>query len=256
MTAPRVNLHAGLPLLASDLLHSAAIGNVINECEGKYLVPENLYKDVFRSKVNGNESSKNQDDSSKHLVRNVSQKNSLLLVSQASMLGSSTDLFVNPDRYVKRAKLRLQRFSELVGGSMLTVHLVITSQFEYLMSVFSDLPMSEVETMSRSAPSWAHLVEELDRSIPEHRFIVWDFERPKDTLFAFVLAMLETHNKEIKEKLRSICIQRYKLMSFSAEGKLLPNWQDIANRLDAQYEADLQKIMEMENVTLVQSQDA
>lgn len=248
------NLHVGIPGIASDLLHSTVHAGLLKRDGAPAVLSRKLWQEQFRGLVNAKSTKATFDvaawRATKATIADLSAYDAVA-VSQHAFLGSPEDCFLKR-RALPYTHARIARVSEIFADVPLTLHLTLQSQFDYLHTTMNRLPAGETIPQSGLVPSWSELVRRIKAAAPDRQIVVWDFEKPEKVALAFLICLLATKDAALikaLDALLSATIRRPEPPSGSHETLGIPH--DLIERMDAQYDLDLEDISKIEGVSLI-----
>ena len=248
------NVHVGLPRVAKNLLHSFAEAKRVVPAGRSYIVSRQVYQENIRGLVSSTDRSSSLDEVSRRraeaMIRQLVQHD-VVAMSQHALLGQYEDCYLRR-KVLPQGEARLARLAEVIKPFQMTVHLTITSQYDYLHAALVN-DESEIEAISDNVPSWSQLVQRLRISVPEATFIVWDFERPAAIAPEFLMSLLQLSMTDVdKSELEQIVATTVDLVPSVLSTHHDSEVDALAARLDEQYELDLTVLAEMPGVSLMQ----
>lgn len=252
------NFHIGLPGLASDLLSSVSQADVFKTGATARVMPQERWREQFRGLVN----TEGADPTSKiKAVRTAERaiadwaKDGAVAISQHALLGAPEDCFLK-EKPLPHADARIERVSELFASVPLTFHIAVQNQLDYLLAAMNRRPESRIAQKLRTIPSWSQLALRIKMAAPGRQIIVWDMEQPNKTTLAFAISMLDVSDSAsiiIQNWPRARIMTQSNQMAGNLETQGLSS--DLVDRLDAQYDLDLEEISQIEGVSLVLPQN-
>ena len=257
---PIVNFHVGATRIQPDLVdialrstslrkHLRAVKVIsTKEFQKKIRAPVNAKNDL---EVYGSISSAEFREFRDHL-----SENELVVASQHAMLGHPKDA-LKSGQILPKAERRLRRLGQVFDSMVMTLHLAIGSQLDFLTTLVGELPPSELDSVrdGRHIPSWADLALRARKAIPDRQLVVWDFEEPRRTIIPFLSVLLGTEpelfDAELRKKLRDASdeyVKRTRVLQ-----RITPWPVHTVAKLDERYEADLIQLEMIKGVRLVRS---
>ncbi|OOY04577.1 hypothetical protein BMI87_10160 [Thioclava sp. F28-4] len=132
------------------------------------------------------------------------------------------------------------------------LHFTITSQLDYFYEFVRSKNDIDFISEARTMPSWSSLIERIREIVPEFRIMVWDFERPREIALSFIGELLRVDDFDLILDLKDLVSSAFPERQSPLDSESLPGLSfEIIERLDVQYEIDLQRLSKMEGVTLV-----
>jgi len=248
------NFHVGIPGIVPDLLHSIVKAGILNGKNSPSILPSKLWQEQFRGLVNTKQKRAVFDvaawGAAEAIIADLSAFGTVA-VSQHALLGCPEDCFLKR-KVLPYTDARIARTSELFAAVPLAFHLTISSQFDYLCTIMNRLPEGKAFSQPSIVPSWSELVLRIRAAAPDRQIVVWDFEKPEKAALAFLISLLDARDTALIEALvahLSVTIKRPELPINSREIHRIPH--DQIERLDAQYDLDLQVISKIEGVSLI-----
>ena len=245
-----INFHIGAPRVGSEYVHAAAAASSFKKHRGVLLLPPDTYRNQFRTLINTKDSYNLMESDWENTIAQIRSYSvhDTVAISQHAALGTQGNLIFSK-RGLDRATTRITTISSLFSDYELTFHLAITCQVDYL---FSTLGRDATATLASSHTfSWSDIVGHLKAAVPNRKFVVWDFERPRDVALAFVSEILNVFDdafiNEVRPLLRLSHLPQANLHTQNPVDEL----DDSLLQLDIQYESDLNSILRMEGVSLV-----
>lgn len=245
------NLHVGIPGIVPDLLHSVVHAGLLRRDDAPAVLSRRLWQEQFRGLVNAKRTKAALDvaawRTTKATISDLSAHDAVA-VSQHALLGGPEDCFLKR-KVLPYTDARIARVSEIFADVPLTFHLTIQTQFDYLHTTMSRLPEGKIIPLQGIVPpSWSGLVRRIKAAAPDRQIIVWDFERPEKVALAFMICLLDTKDPALIEVLDAH-------LSKTIKRPASPNSHEIPriphDRLDAQYDLDLEALKQIEGVSLI-----
>lgn len=248
------NLHVGLPGIAAEVMQHPQLGIILGKKFGSRVVQPEVWRANFRTAVNNGEGDSRSTRLTWELAKDTVKELSDIkatAISQPAMLGRSGDCFIR-HKPLPNTFDRISHVSSIFGKSPLTIHLTVASQFDYLKMAMERSQKVHPFTVPKIVPSWSELVLRIKDAAPDRKIVVWDFEQPRKTIVAFVVNMLDLVDEEAVGRI-------YKWISSSKFwddfSQFKPDMSaisaEMAEELDAQYDADLKDIQSMPDVYLL-----
>ena len=166
------------------------------------------------------------------------------------MLGTPTDLLF-PDKFLPRAQERLNRLAGLFNAGSLTIHVAITSHFEYVNALMKSNENGKRQADMMSALSWSDLIGRLRAEVPDSHFVVWDFEKPEAIALAYVISMLGIDDEETILALHCALSKANWPSKNITENYSAIIRESVIARLDDAYEIDIHNIEKMNDLSVV-----
>ncbi len=178
------------------------------------------------------------------------------IISQHDLLGSPEGCFFK-DRLLPFTEARITRLVDLFEDRPLEFHVIITNQVDYFRLTIEPF----IEKMNNAAalqiPSWSSLVERIQSAAPNVGIHVWDFERPDLIAGQFMMGILEQADSRFADEINAHLVARLNsipVVQDDPETRFLP--QDLEERLDLQYERDLEILSDLDGIILKLGDDA
>lgn len=250
------SLHIGIPGIVPTLLETPELSQIIGSQNWAKMVPNALWQEKFRSVIN-----REMDPSPSSLAMwkgaelEISrlEKTKRLVVSQHALLGRTVEGFSKKKAFPK-AEERVARLNEVFKGKPITIHLTLTSQFEYLKLAMLRATAPTTLPDPTIVPSWGDLVSRIRKAAPQHDIVVWDFEQPGKITTAFVVNLIGATDEVLISDIHRFLRQKGSKLSglqLSDSSSGIP--YDYADILDAQYDIDLDMISGMKKVTMIRA---
>lgn len=168
------------------------------------------------------------------------------LVSYPDLLGQVRDIVgKRPFRLMDR---RVSRLDDLLESREMTLHLVIVSPVDLVMS-HSDLSLqTRLKLIAETKLSWANIAWRILRAVPKRSLVVWNCERPRAVAEAFFEMILQ--KSSFFSEGRTIEIPVAEVHKMEPPCIWMEGLEDNVMQLDEQFEIDLQKIEEMPRANL------
>jgi hypothetical protein len=171
-------------------------------------------------------------------------------VSHPQILGTQSDYFRGGKAF-RSLEHRVKRLCTFLDGIELTLHININNQVDTIWGLVGVSNDEKRSGILRSGLSWSNVVWRLRRAAPMCHIVVWDFERPS------LVAPLQMHSlfllggnlsyaqldQMVMEETRANDVR---ILEYLNEDERLA-----VEKLDRQYDLDLEKIRAMNGVTLV-----
>lgn len=248
-----LNVHLGVPGLATDLLQSLAVCNRVQSEDGLYFVTSEKFRALFRDSLKGKPKTSPQTSKPSTLIEDfthVIRAFDTVAISQHNFFGFPEDA-LRQRKSFPLAESRMKTFSELLGPSKTTVHIAICSQIEYILKIRRLSKADRLEAIRHAEFSWSELMFRIRRGAPEREFVVWDFDHPRATALPFAMWILGIEINDLKQNVLE-----------AIQPELKPRGSDLIDytdrslagavaRLDERYEMDLDEIGSMQGVKLV-----
>lgn len=248
------NLHIGIPGVVPDLLHSITQAGILNTDGAPKILSREVWHSQFRGIVNANRndtiSNSKSWNAAKMTIADLSAYR-CVAASQHALLGKAKDCFLK-NRVLPYTEERIKRVSQVFATVPVTYHLTIQCQIDYLNATIQRTPEHGVFSELRIIPSWAQLVSRIRAADPHSQIVVWDFERPDKMALAFLICLLDFYENTRIEVIYEYLAKRRNLLSILPVDYGVSNMSpDLTDRLDSQYECDLEVIGGMEDVSLM-----
>lgn len=248
------NLHAGIPGVASDLLHSVDKSRILESQDSSAIISRPVWKKQFRELINTRwrEAALDTDSWSnvEEILSDFSRYNTVA-ISQDALLGVAEDSFLK-DKVLPQTEARISRVAEIFSGHSVMLHFAITSQLDYFYEFVHSKNNMDMISEARTVPSWSSLIERIREIVPEFGIMVWDFERPREIALPFLGELLRVNDFDLILELKELVSSAFPEHENPLVSESLPGLSfEIIERLDVQYELDLQTLAKMEGVTLV-----
>ncbi|WP_168175196.1 hypothetical protein [Thioclava sp. F28-4] len=248
------NLHAGIPGVASDLLHSVDKSGILEDQSSSAIISRPIWKKQFRELINTRWREAALDTESWSNVEEILSdfsKYDTVAISQDALLGVAEDSFLK-DKVLPQTEARVSRVAEIFSGRSVMLHFTITSQLDYFYEFVRSKNDIDFISEARTMPSWSSLIERIREIVPEFRIMVWDFERPREIALSFIGELLRVDDFDLILDLKDLVSSAFPERQSPLDSESLPGLSfEIIERLDVQYEIDLQRLSKMEGVTLV-----
>jgi hypothetical protein len=247
------NLHVGIPGIVPDLLNSIVQAGILKGDSSPSILSRKLWQEQFRNLINAKQKEAQFNVAAWRTTEATIADLSALgpvAVSQHALLGRPEDCFLKR-KVLPYTDARIARISDLFAAVPLTIHLTISSQFDYLHTTMNRLPKGKTFPQPSIVPSWSELVRRIKGAAPDRQILVWDFESPEKIALAFMIFLLDTKDEELIDAIDahlSVTIKRPETAINSPE---IPH--EMINRMDAQYDFDLEAINQIEGVSLILS---
>lgn len=248
------NLHVGIPGIVPDLLHSVVHAGLLKIDDAPAVLSRQLWQKQFRGLVNAKRKNAALDAAAwrwtEAAISDLSAYDTVA-VSQHALLGGPEDCFLKP-KVLPYTDARIARVSEIFAAVPLTFHLTIQSQFDYLHATMARLLASSDSLQRGIVPSWSGLVRRIRAAAPDRKIVVWDFEQPEKVALAFMVCLLEVHDTALIKALEAHLYATLKRPGSPIGSNDIPGMpQEMIDRLDAQYDLDLQDLGKIEGVSLI-----
>lgn len=250
------NVHIGIPGIVPTLLESPELLQIIRKRNEADLIPNTRWHEKFRSVINRE---KDTDPATVAMWKSARleiaalENQAKLTASQHALLGTTVEAFTKKRAFPK-AEERLARLSEVFERNALTIHLTLTSQFEYLKLAMQRASDPSVIRQTNIVPSWSNLVSRIRKAAPECDIVVWDFEQPRKITTAFVVNVFGVTDEKLIADVHSWLAFNLPMPALSPSAGSSPDiLTDYADSLDVQYDIDLDTISEMKNVTMIRA---
>lgn len=247
------NLHVGIPGIVPDLLHSAVHAGLLRRDGASAVLSRKLWQEQFRGLVNAKGTKAALDLAAWRAVEATIadlSAHGAVAISQHALLGSPEDCFLKR-KVLPYTDARITRVSEIFAAVPLTFHLTIFSQFDYLRTTMNRLPAGKALPQPGIVPSWSALVRRIRAAAPDRQLIVWDFERPEKIALAFMIRLLDTKDPALIEALDAHLSTTIKRPAHPNSHEIPGIPHEIIDRLDVQYDLDLEAIKQIEGVSLI-----
>lgn len=248
------NLHIGIPGVVPDLLHSIVQAGILNTDEAPQILSRKLWQDQFRRLVNANRTDTILASESWRIaemtIADLSTCRSCA-ASQHAVLGKAEDCFLK-NKVLPYTEQRIKRVSQIFATVPVTYHLTIQCQIDYISAAMQRTPPHGVWAEPRIIPSWAELVSRIRAADPRSQIVVWDFERPDKMALAFLTTLLDVYESTLIEAIYEHLLKtRNMLPVLPVDYATLEMSSDVMDRLDLQYEIDLNAIAGIAGVSLI-----
>ena len=248
------NFHVGIPGIVPDLLNSIVQAGILKGDSSPSILSQELWQEQFRSLVNTKQLEALLNVAARRTAEaTVADLSALgsVAISQHALLGTPEDCFLK-HKVLPYADARIARVSDIFAAVPLTVHLTIFSQFDYLHTAMNRLPKGKAFPQPSIVPSWSKLVQRIKVAAPDRQIMVWDFENPEKIALAFMICLLDTKDDGLIDAIAthlSVTIKRPEPAINSPEISGVSH--EMIDRMDAQYDFDLEEINRIEGVSLI-----
>lgn len=245
------NLHVGMPGIVPDLLESIVQAGILRGDSSPSVLSLELWQEHFRNLVNAKQKEAHLNVAAWHkteaAIADMSARGSVA-ISQHALLGPPEDCFLKR-KVLPYADARIARVSNIFAAAPLTVHLTMSCQFDYLHKVMHRLPKEKVFAQQSIVPSWSDLVRRIKAAAPDRQIMVWDFENPEKIALAFMVCLLDTKDEGLIDAIDAYLSVTIKRPNFAIKSPEIPH--EMVDRMDAQYDFDLEEINQIEGVSLI-----
>lgn len=247
------NLHVGIPGIVPDLLHSVVLAGLLKRDGAPAVLSRKLWQEQFRGLVNAKRTKAAFDVAAWRAVEATIadlSTHGAVAVSQHALLGGPEDCFLKR-KVLPYTDDRIAQVSEIFAAVPLTFHLTISSQFDYLHTTMLPLSAGKALPQPGIVPSWSALVRRIRAAAPDRPLIVWDFERPEKVALAFMICLLDTKDPALIEALDAHLSKTIPPPTSSNSNEIPGITDEMIDRLDAQYDLDLEALKQIEGVSLI-----
>lgn len=254
-----LNLHIGIPGVIPNLLHTVVRAGFIKENNGPQILSHKLWQKHYRSLINAKQREIPLNVVSWHVAEAIFSQMTMkgpIAGSQHAIFGRMEDCFLN-ERVLPQTEVRIERLKSLFSATPITYHLTIQNQFDYLFAAYLRDPKKLLDIKSFFIPSWAQLVERIKSAHPESSVFVWDLEQPTRVLLSFLISLLGVTRERQILALKELLEEELSLpYSFTPDQEVPDFLQALSQRLDDQYEYDLEAIDRITGVSLMLAENA
>lgn len=175
-------------------------------------------------------------------------KRTQLLVSYPQLLGKVHDVLgKRPFPLMDR---RIARLNDLLSAANFTMHLMIVSPVDLIMS-HSDLPLrSRLKLIQMTRLSWANIAWRILRAAPDRELVVWSCEKPFSAVEAFFGKVMPQSTLQSTFDTIGIPNRHDCRGANQASGAWMKGLEEEIMHLDDQFDVDLAKIDEMPRAAL------
>lgn len=247
-----LNMHIGLPGVYPNLIHDLSRQRFFRERSNCYVMSRAVWQDKLRGLVNsppGNTELQYSARQAMELILTDAAQSKFFAASQSALLGKIEDCFLR-NVVLPRAEDRVKNLAQIFEKTPITFHLTVPCQFDYLIAAAMKGNKRFCEI--RSIPSWANLIGRIKLSVPDSKLVVWSFEQPEKMILAFVVSLINNHDPRFAADLKKYLAGKIQHVQSKQHGqRRIDVSEDLAVKLDAEHERDLQLIGKMNGVLLV-----
>jgi len=249
------NLHAGIPGIVPDVLQHVVQDGLLKSNNAPVVLSHKIWQEQFRGLVNAAKQKGTLDvaawRATEETISNMSARGSVA-ISQHALLGRPEDCFLKR-KVLPYADARIAMVSKIFAAAPLTFHLTISSQFDYLRNILHR-PSTRVATSEpKIFPTWISLVQRIRKAAPDRQIVVWDFERPEKAVLPFLVRLLDINDSALIQNLERYLSNKFPGLSYTHNQEISGISRDTVERMDAQYELDLEAIKNIKGVSLILS---
>ena len=248
------NFHIGLPGNLLNALETLFRVDLQIEPGVSRLIPRSVWQGRYRDFINGR-SSPNQEHPTPDGEDSISVDD---LLEDGPVAVTITDLMGRPDHCFMKARPlpyageRIRRLTQIFEGHPLTLHLTITSQYDYFREESNRGDWAHLGQRIRSVPSWSELTERIRDAAQGVQVRVWDFEQPRKIALPFVLDMFNVREEESIYRLERSLSRIFPKNAITTNQPSVTELNgDLIESFDEQYARDLLEITSMSSVSLV-----